>query len=122
MMYGSAPRSQRKGLPTLKIDNDKMAEFLNELKSHRLRKISNSADGSFDANADASTSSHASQSMINSHSSRDQSQLLQRPSALLHQRSMSQANDEQSNAALKRKRPVDVNRDGEYGRLHLSSP
>ncbi|TDL16496.1 hypothetical protein BD410DRAFT_822851 [Rickenella mellea] len=48
-VYGSAgaQRAKRTGQPTLKIGADDMAAFLKEMKTHRLRKISNGADGSF---------------------------------------------------------------------------
>ena len=40
-------RAKRTGQPTVNVGADKMAAFLNELKTHRLRKINNSANGSF---------------------------------------------------------------------------
>ena len=102
-MYGAAPRTQRKGLPTLKVDNDKMAEFLKEMKNHRLRKISNSADGSFTANT--STTSHRSNASVDLDSSRDHS--TQRSSVSLCQRSIPQGDSEQVLLALKRKRTAE---------------
>lgn len=48
--------TKRQGLPTVGIPPDKMAAFLNEMKSVRLRKIANRPVSGVDSSADSSTS------------------------------------------------------------------
>lgn len=98
---------KRRGQPTVNVGADMMGAFLNEIKAHRLRKISNRADGSFSAEG------HSTVSDVGVVPSRRSISMEVVPGLRARSNSVGSRHGEEIRAALKRKRAGDAEGAGE---------